>query len=1307
VSEPRRQNSSVISQDVRIGLYHRLHWLWPILARPAVGRVLRVLGWGFLGAWLAFAILLLALRYAVLPKIADYRVQIEQAATRAVGQPVSIGRIEARWQGLNPDLVLDEVVLADRQGVPAFSLARVEGVLSWQTLWRLRPTLALLAFDGPVLHVRRETSGKLTIAGMDTEGESDPAFAEWVLEQKRIRIRDATIVWDDRLRKAPPLVLEDLQFALDNSGRRHRFGLSAAPPDALAARIDIRGEVKGDLGEALEHLSGKVFVELDYADLAGWQAWVDYPVHLPQGRGALRIWGDIEDGAGKLTADVALEELRIRLGRKLPELDLASMRGRLEGRYKADEWALAGHKVELLTQGGIRIAPTDFKVEWRQDPKSATVSGNASASFLDLSVLGRLASFMPLDAHSRELLTRHRPQGHIAELKTSWSLDGETLKRYSLKTGFGDLGIEADRYFPGASGLSGNIDLTEKGGELTLNSGASGLSLPAIFPEPDIVLDTLKARASWKNSPEAVAIKLEKLEFAGPDAAGSALGTYRYTGEGPGEIDLTASVDRADGRAVWRYMPHVVNAEARNWLKRGIVAGKGYDGRLVLKGNLKDFPFRDGKSGKFIVTAKATEAKIDYAAGWPTIEHIDADMTFGTGMKIVASKGRILGAGLSGVTVDIPDFESHEEMLLVRGLAQGPTTEFFRFMEQSPVSEKIDHFTDGMKAVGNGSLNLELDIPLRHALDTKMRGDYRFQNNQLQPLAGLPPLTQVNGRLLLTESSVLAQDIVGRVFGGPLKVLVRSAGDKVGVVASGTANIGEVSKHFGWPLINHLTGSAGWKADINIRRRNAEVVVESDLLGVSSPLPEPLNKNATTPLALRIERSAPDAQREQYRITLGKIGQGVIVRRLDNWERGVFAVGDAEPRLPEKGLAVRVAAPRIDADAWKNFLPDNGNGVATDGSGLALNVVTLKTPQLRVFERDFNQVDVSLRPRDGGWQIGLNTREAVGDVFWKSAGEGWVEGNFKRLVVRPAAEIGEGSTTLINSLPGMSLVVEDFHIGDKALGKLDLKARNDKGAWYLDTLSLQNPDGALKGRGIWINTGRHQTRLEFDLAAKDIGKLLDRLGYADTVRRGSARLSGDLQWAGPLTGIHYPSLTGQMSVEAEKGQFNKLEPGVGKLLGLISLQSLPRRLTLDFRDIFSDGLAFDSIEAKLSVRKGIMRTTEPLRISGPAAQVEMQGETDLKSETQDLQVVVRPELGGLAAVGTAALINPVIGAAALVANTVLQKPLNRLFSYRYHVTGTWADPKIDKAGESSQEVKPKPEEESKPVESKPAVESKP
>ena len=1292
--------------ELRSALYHRLHWLWPWLARPSVARTLRGLGWGLFVAWLFFAALVLVLRYVVLPKVADYQTEIEQAATRAVGQPVKIGKIEARWAGLNPDLVLDAVQVLDAQGLPAFSLARVESVLSWQTLWRWQPTLSLLVFSGPVLHVRRATNGQITVAGMETEGESDPAFAEWVLTQKRIRIRDATIVWEDQLRQAPPLLLEDLQFGLDNSGRRHRFGLSAAPPSALASRIDVRGEIMGDIGEALDSLSGKIFVELDYADLAGWRSWVDYPAHLPQGRGALRVWGDLNEGGGQLTMDVALEEVRVRLGRKLPELDLTNLRGRLSGRYKPGEWAVDAHKIELQTQQGIRVAPTDFHLEWRQNPQTAAtmtptagsrVNGNFSASFIDLAALGSLAAHLPLDARSRELLQKHQPQGRISELRASWGIEREEIQRYSLKAGFDQLGLLPGGYFPGAKGLSGKIDLTDKGGELVLDTAASSLSFPAIFPEPDTVLDSLKAKASWKVASGGVDIKLEKLEFAGPDAAGSARGNYLFTGDGPGVIDLTANVDRVDARAVWRYMPHVVNAEARNWIKRSIVSGRGYDGRLVLKGPLQDFPFRDGSTGKFIVTAKAADAKVDYVPGWPTIQEINANLTFGVGMKIEASQGSMLGAKLSNVSVIIPDFESHEEMLLVKGVAQGPTSEFFRFLDQSPVGDTIDRFTEGMKARGNGSLNLELDIPLRHALDTKMRGEYRFQNNELEPVSALPPLTQVNGRLLLTEKSVMAQDISGKVFGGPLKVQVKSIGDKVGVVAAGQAQIAEVSKHFGFPLTEHLQGSAGWKAEISIRKRNADFVIDSDLVGVTSPLPEPLNKTAQAPLALHIERSAPESAREQYRITLGKVAQGLVTRRQGNWERGVFAVGEAELRLPDKGLAVRVATPMIDADAWKKFLPDSANGAEVKGNaGLALSVVNLKTPQLHFMGRDFTQVDTNVRPRDGGWQVGLNAREAVGDLFWNSTAEGWLEGRLKRLVVRPAAELNEASSTALNSLPGLSLIVEDFYVGDKALGKLELKARNDKGAWRLDTLSLHNPDGNFKGKATWVNVGRHQTSLDFELNALDAGKLLARLGYVDAVRRGSAKMSGELQWNGPLTGIHYPSLTGQMTVSAEKGQFNKLEPGVGKLLGLISLQSLPRRLTLDFRDIFSDGLAFDSIEGKLVVRKGMMRTVEPLHISGPAAQIDIQGEADLKSETQDLQVLVRPELGGIAAVGAAALVNPVVGVAALLANTVLKNPISRLFSYRYHVTGSWADPKVDKAGEVVLEVKDKPVEEINP-----------
>jgi len=1269
---------------LRRAFHSRLRWLWPLLAAPWLRQTLRFATWGLLLAWFAFASLVLALRYVVLPGIGNYHVQVEQALTQAVGQPVRVGRIEARWTGLNPDLIFADVVIADRQGTPAFSLNQVEAVFSWQSLWRRQLTLNLLAFESPVLHVRRSTDGRITVAGIATEGESDPAFAEWVLAQKRIRIRNATIVWEDRLRQAPPLILEDLQFALDNKGRRHRFGLSAAPPADLAARIEVRGEFNGALDEALEELAGRIFVQLDYADLAGWRAWVDYPIHLPQGRGALRLWGDLQEGQSALTADLALEEVRIRFGRKLPELDLESLRGRIEGRYRVGDWALTGKKVELLTRDSIRVAPTDFHAEWREAAASGQTKGSATASFLDLAVLGRLAAHLPLDSHSRELLVRHAPQGRISELRASWGGTGEKLASYALRANFSDLGIRPGGYFPGSTGLSGLVQLDERGGEISLDSKASSLSLPAVFPEPETALDLLRGRATWKIAGEVIDLKLERLQFEGPHAAGTASGSYRHTGAGPGVIDLVASISRADGRAVWRYLPYAVSADVRDWVRTGIVEGRAHDAKLVLKGNLADFPFRDEAKGSFLITAKATGAKVDFADGWPLIEQIDADLSFGAGMRVVASKGRILGASLSNVVVEIPDFESTDEMLNIRGEASGPTAEFLRFIDQSPVSGMINHFTRGMKAVGNGKLDLALDLPLRRLPDTRLRAEYRFANNQLQLIDGLAPLTQVNGLLSLTENAITAREISGQIFGGPLKVQIRDRGDRVAVQAAGTAQISELGKHFSLPAYERLAGSAAWKSDISIYQGNADFVVESPLVGVSSRLPEPLAKNADTALPLRLERTALDAGREQYRLTLGNMAKGIFIKRDATLEQAAVTLGDGDARLAERGIALRIAVPRLDADAWKEVITQAGSGNGTNTPGI--DMVSVQTPLLHLFGRDFTEVDTVVRPRNDGWQITLNTREAAGDLFWRNTGEGWLEGRLQRLSVhRPAGESISDTSELINTLPGLNLTVDDFRFSDNQLGQLELKARNDKGAWTLDTLNLSNPDGSLKGKALWRNTGRHQTRLDFELTAVDIGRLLARLGYVDAVRRGSARLTGDLRWEGPLTRIHHPSLTGQMAVVAENGQFNQLEPGAGRLLGLLSLQSLPRRLTLDFRDIFSEGLAFDSIEGATTVTAGVMRTSGPLRINSPAAQIEIQGEANLKDETQNLQVLVRPRVGSLAAIGAATLINPIAGAAALVASTVLQNPIGRLFSYRYQVTGSWSDPKVEKVGQFVEE----------------------
>lgn len=201
--------------------------------------------------------------------------------------------------------------------------------------------------------------------------------------------------------------------------------------------------------------------------------------------------------------------------------------------------------------------------------------------------------------------------------------------------------------------------------------------------------------------------------------------------------------------------------------------------------------------------------------------------------------------------------------------------------------------------------------------------------------------------------------------------------------------------------------------------------------------------------------------------------------------------------------------------------------------------------------------------------------------------------------------------------------------------------------------------------------------MQFILQVKSAEKLLARFGYPDALRRGQATLEGKLTWDGTPLAIDYASLEGTLTLLASSGQFNKLEPGAGRLLGILSLQSLPRRITLDFRDVFSEGFAFDNIAGQIDIKRGIMSSKE-LRLQGPAAKILMSGKVDLPRETQDLKVRVQPAIGESLSVGAILMAHPAIGAISFLVQKLLSDPIDQAFAYEYAVTGTWADPKVDK-----------------------------
>lgn len=1305
------------AEELRPALYHRFHYLLPFLAHPLAGKVWRLGVRAFWLLYFAFVLLVLALRYLVLPNIDSYRTEIEDRVGRAIGLSVSIGRIEASWDGLNPDLILSDVLIADRQGQPALAFMRVHSVLSWSSIPRLSLRLRLLQIDEPTLHLRRDRDGRFYVAGIAIDQNAgDGDVGDWVLAQKRIRVSGATVVWEDAERAAPALILEDVNFGLDNNGRRHRFGLTALPPAELAAKIDLRGDFHGRRLDDAQSWTGKAFVQIDYADLAVWRTWIDYPVALPYGRGAVRAWADFaEGGLQELTADLSLDDVNLRLAKDLPALELARMSGRVGARFTPAGTRLDGRRVELTTRPAdagragspeqIRVEPTDFHLDWQRQAGSTAVRGSATASVLELGALAGLAAHLPLDAGSRQLLSAFAPRGQVSQLRVTWEGNAEGLQAYALKARFDHLALKAKGAFPGASGLSGLVDASEHGGSATLDSKAVSIDLPLVFPESSIALDTLKVQTSWKINRGVLDAELSSMEFTGSDAAGSARGTFRHAADGPGRIDLTAALTRADARAVWRYLPAAINADARHWVRDALKAGAASEARLVLKGDLANFPFLDPKQGQFLVTVKANDVTLDYGTGWPEIRDLDANLRFeGSGMVVDARRGSILGARLTRTRAEIPDFDAPVSTLKVKGRADGDTAEFLKFIADSPVADQIDHFTDEMSASGKGRLDIGLVIPLEEARlgDSKIDGSYAFLANEVTVDRSLPPLRELSGRLQFSEKDLHVPEIKATLFGGPVTIKGGADGGKVRVTVDGSVGVDELRRRVDLPLLDSVTGSTAYRARISVRKRQVELELDSDLVGIASTLPAPFAKTASEAMPLHLDNlllppasplspapaNAQAAVRSQLRATLGSVASMQLIQRKLGDERSIesaaIAIGRPAKPLPDSGIVIGVSTRLLDVDYWRKTLrgrrKSGDPGSASPAAGTLPVSVDLKADEVVVSGWHYTDVTLGVAGVNPVWRAKLLSREAAGTFRWDGEGAGKLTARLQTWQLpgksdQPVEAIQPGDA--LQELPALDIVVDEFAVGVRRFGRLEVQAHNDGGIWRLDKVELLNPAARFSGTGQWQVAKGNRTQIDFVLDSTDVGKLLERLGYPGTVRSGKANMQGKLGWSGPPEGLDYATLSGEMKLAASNGEFLKLDPGAaGKLLGLISLQGLPRRFSLDFGDVFSQGFAFDSINGKMTLKNGLMRT-DRLQIDGPGASVVMRGEADLKNETQHLNVSVQPELGGSAALGVAVL-NPLAGVATLLAHKVLQNPLNKMFSFEYLVTGKWDDPKVER-----------------------------
>ena len=827
------------------------------------------------------------------------------------------------------------------------------------------------------------------------------------------------------------------------------------------------------------------------------------------------------------------------------------------------------------------------------------------------------------------------------------------------------------------------------------------------------------------------------LELDGRIANGRAARTARYL-----PLGLPDSVRSYVGRAVLGGTIQSASFRVRGdlWDFPFHNAKTNRDGEFRIAAKVDDLSFA------YVPGEPANSARADPAELiWPPFTAASGELVVDrTALEIRDARARLAGVEWTHIHGTIPQLGDHAR-LDIEGSARGTLADMLRYVNATPVGRWIGRALAGTSASGAADLKLALAIPLDDANLTRVKGSVRLAGNDIRMTPDTPLLAGAKGRVDFTQSGFTVSAASARVLGGELAFDGGSQGDVQRFSGQGTITAEALRHAPELGSLSHLaaslTGQTSYRGSLAFSGGQPQIVVTSNLVGLGIELPHPLGKAAATPLALRVQNSIDETAsspaggggpRETLQVELGSTLVARFVREgtgdASHVARGAIrlvepaapgAAETVEPLvLPAAGVAATIVLKRLATGEWEaaanRMFAEPGRNTsplvfdASGGTGYVPNSIALRVGEFEAGGRRLSNLTAGLSQENGFWRANVDSNELDGYIEYRPArhgvtvaagpvaGAGRVFARLSRLSL-PKGEAERVESLLDEqpaSVPALDIVVEDFELRGKRLGRLEIEAsnravngRDAAREWQLSKFNLVTPEAQLTATGTWgvgagaVSGTPRRASMNFTLALVDSGALLERLGMGKVVGGGKGSLAGSVSWPGSPLSPDTSKMSGQFKVAIDAGQFLKAGPGAARLLSVLSLQSLPRRLLLDFRDVFEAGFVFDNVTGDVKIGLGVA-TTNNLRMRGSAAAVLMEGNADLERETQDLRVVVVPEINAGTASLAFAIINPAVGLGTFLAQYFLRKPLAAAGTREFRVSGSWDDPKVDRVERS-------------------------
>ncbi|NCA71036.1 MAG: hypothetical protein EOM91_13200, partial [Sphingobacteriia bacterium] len=784
-------------------------------------------------------------------------------------------------------------------------------------------------------------------------------------------------------------------------------------------------------------------------------------------------------------------------------------------------------------------------------------------------------------------------------------------------------------------------------------------------------------------------------------------------GEAPADLDLRASIQSADAARIHAYLPReLMPPRLVSWLSKAIVAGQITGGDLRVRGHPVDLPFQ-GDEGRFELRLDFADAILDYRPGWPALRELAGQLRIrDQSLDIVAERGRIFDSSLTRVEASLPRLRGPAP-LHIQGTAEGPFADTLRALAETPLATRLGRLAESLVVSGDSHLELEMDLPLRQAAPLALSGRVSWPRAATLAIPGTPiELSELAGTLTFTRDRLATEDLRGLLWGQPadLQIATRGADGSLDtaallISARSRTSTQQLAEHFPHPLWAALSGALDWTLDLELPGHALHTAtptlayrLSSQLRGLASALPAPLGKTAATSTELDLAGTLTPGSAMRLTGRLGTVGAAVRIA-LDvpsadprAWQGHLRLGSDTAPSPRGVGIHLDGQMPELDLPAWLTTLHTYWPEVLAPGQPPGrpwLNGADIRVDRLSIGQARLSSAHLKMTPHEtpgrGGWNLEVNAEQGAGQIALNPDDEVPLDVVLRRLSLRdlrvtPASR-ETASLDALGRVPAARVRVDDLRWGETRLGTLELTLRPDSGGLEIPSIRLSG-DGLVDahGKAHWRRSAHDShSELSMHIDSDDPGRLLAALGGRAHIELESMQARMILDWPGGFGAFAPRRATGLIEIDLGAGRLLALEPGIGRLLGILNLDAARRRLAMDFTDLYGDGFAFEAVRGRIRLDQG-RADLRDVTIDGPSSRLLVDGSSDLINERLDQIVIVEPKLGSSVALASAVAGGPIVGAAVYLVDRLAGNPLDRLGRSRYRVTGPWSAPEVIRIG---------------------------